>query len=79
MDKSQVIHLGGENISYAPIGIENTHIVNKVHEFSFMFFTIPILLETLLINISVVKTIKKQEKTLVNQLMMLDSTVNIVY
>ena len=61
------------------IAIEKTELVNIEIEASFMIFTIPMCMMTLLLNMSVVKILWKKEKTIVNQLMMLDGMVNIVF
>ena len=79
MNQSEIILYVGGDIKYAKIGIESTQIVNKSYEFGFMFFTIPICLMTIVLNMAVMKILWKEEKTIINQLMMLDSMVNIVY
>ena len=79
MNQSEIILYVGGNIKYAKIGIESTQIVNKSHEFKYMFFAIPICLMTIVLNMAVMRILWKEEKTLVNQLMMMDSIVNIGY
>ena len=79
MNQSEIILYVGGNIKYAKIGIESTQIVNESYGFGFMFFTIPNCLVTIMLNMSVMKILWKEEKTIINQLMMLDSMVNIVY
>ena len=63
----------------AEIVIEDTEIMNRKIEFSFMVFTIPMYAVTLLLNMSVLMILWKKEKTIVNQLMKLDCIVNIMY
>ena len=79
MNQSEIILYVGGNIKYAKLGIENTQIINKSYEFGFMFFTIPIFLVNVVLNMAVMKILWKEENTIINQLMMLDSMVNIVY
>jgi hypothetical protein len=74
-----VIAFGGEMFTKAVVVIENTEIVNRKMEFSFMYLTIPVCMVTILLNLSVVMMLWKNEKTIVNQLMMLDCLVNIMY
>ena len=73
------ISFGGELFSKIDVVIENTEIVNKTLEFSFMCFTVPFGLITLLLNVSVLMKLWKKEKTIVNQLMMMDCIMNIMF
>ena len=73
------ISFGGELFSKIYVVIENTEIVNKKLEFNFMYFTVPFGLITLLLNVSVLMKLWKKEKTIVNQLMMMDCIMNIMY
>ena len=61
------------------LGKENTEVINRRFEFSFMYLTIPGYIGTLLLNMSVLMILRKKEKTIVNQLMKLDCIVNMVY
>ena len=72
------IIMGGDQFREAVIGIENTEIVNKKLEFNFLGFTIPSGLITALLNMSVLMMLWKKEKTVVNQLMMIDCIMNIL-
>ena len=79
MNQSEIILYVGGDIKYANIGIESTQIVNKSYfEFEHMFITITICLMTIVLNMAVMKILWKEEKTIINQLMILDSMVNIV-
>jgi hypothetical protein len=51
----------------------------KKLEFIFMFFTIPVLIMTLLLNMSVLVILWRKDRTIVNKLMMLDCMVNITF
>ena len=51
----------------------------KKLEFGFMFFTIPVLVMTLLLNMSVLMILRRKDRTIVNKLMMLDCMVNITF
>ena len=73
------IPLGGDQFIDAVIGIENTEIVNKKLEFNFLYFTIPMGLITTVLNMSVLMMLWEKEKTLVNQLMMIDCIMNILF
>ena len=79
MNQTVIIYLGGEVISTANIVVENTVAMNGQFGFSFMIFTIPVCLGIILVNLSVIKILWKEERTIVNELMMLDSMVNLVY
>ena len=79
MNQTVIIYLGGEVISTANIVVENTVAMNRQFGFSFMIFTIPVCLGIILVNLSVIKILWKEERTIVNELMMLDSMVNLVY
>ena len=74
-----VIAFGGEMFDNVEVEIENTEIVNRKLEFSFMYFTVTMCMVTLVLNMSVLMILWKTEKTIVNQLMMLDCFVNIMY
>ena len=73
------ITMGGDRFRDAVIGIENTKIVNNTLEFNFMYFTIPLGLITTVLNMSVLMMLWKKEKTLVNQLMMIDCIISVLY
>ena len=73
------ITMGGDRFRDAVIGIENTKFVNNTVEFNFMYFTIPLGLITILLNMSVLIMLWKKDKTLVNQMMMIDCIMNILY
>ena len=73
------ITLGGDQFRGAVIVIENTEIVNKKLEFNFLYFTIPLGLITSLLNLNVLMMLWEKEKTLVNQLMMIDCIMNILF
>ena len=75
MNQSVLITLGAEN---SEITFENTLIVNRKVEFSFMSFTIPLCLATLLLNMRVLMLLWKKEKTIINQMMVVDCSVNIL-
>ena len=62
-----------------PVEIENTELVNKTIEYSFMLLTIPMGLLIIILNISVLKKLWKMEKTSSNEMMKLDCIVNIMY
>ena len=79
MKQSEIINLGTEISSNAEIAIENTEFMNSKFELSFMLLTMPILMATLLLNLSVIVVIWKKEKTIVNQLMTMECIVNISY
>jgi hypothetical protein len=70
---------GGELASQAVICIENTEVVNLNLELSFMFLTVPVFLIILLINMGVLAILWRMEKTIVNELIMLDCMVNIMF
>ena len=53
--------------------VEETVIVNWNLEHSFMFFTVPVFLATLLLNTCVVMILWPAENTIINQLIVLDS------
>ena len=57
---------------------ENPEIINAKFEYRFMLITIPTFLVILLLNISVVMKVLKEEKTIVNRLMMLECIMNIL-
>ena len=78
MNNHEVITIGGGNMNNIYFGIEENKIVNKSHQFSFLFFTIPVCVGTILLNTGVMMILRNEEKTIVNQLMILDSMVNIV-
>ena len=51
----------------------------KELELSFMYICVPVLLLIYMLNITVVRILKGQEKTIVNQLMKLDCIVSILF
>jgi hypothetical protein len=73
------ITMGGDQFRDAVIGIEDTKIVNNMLEFNFMYFTIPLGLLTILLNMSVLMMLWKKEKTVVNKMMKIDCIVNILF
>ena len=73
------ITMGGDQFRDAIIGIENTVIVNNTFEFNFMYFTIPLGLISAVLNMSVLMMLWKKEKTVVNQLMMIDCIMNVLF
>ena len=79
MNQSGVILLGSNMFAQTKIILEDTIMMNKNMEFSFLFLIIPICLATLIINLCVLLTIWKTEMTIVNQLMTLECLVNIFY
>ena len=79
MSLYEIITLGGTIVTNIYIDMEDSKIVNQSHEFSFMLFSIPVCVLTLLVNMGVVKVFWKEKKAIVNQLMILDSIVNMVY
>ena len=79
MNQSGVILLGSNMYGQTKIILENTIMMNKNMEFSFLFLTIPICLATFILNLSVIMTIWKTEMTIVNQLMASECLVNIFY
>ena len=79
MNYSAEFHTGGELATQALIYIENTKIVNWNLEFTFMYCTVPVFLVTLLLNTGVLGILWKMEKTMVNELIMLDCMVNIMF
>ena len=78
MNQSVVITLGAEMFLATEIALENTKILSKKIELSFLYFTIPMCLVTLLLNMSVLMMLWKKEKTIVNNLMKFDCIVNII-
>ena len=62
----------------AVLDIENTEIINWNFKLSFMYFTVPVFIITLLLNMSVLLTLWKPEKTVVNKLIVVDSIINIL-
>ena len=70
---------GMEKLGNGVVVIENTEIMNKKFEFSFMFLTIPFGFLAIMLNMKVLATLWKKEKTTVNQLMSIDSFLNIVF
>ena len=74
-----IILLGAEMFSTAEIALENTEIMNKKFEFSFLLLTIPMCMVTLVLNTSVLMMLWKTEKTIVNQLMKIDCIVSIMF
>ena len=78
MNFSLEIMTGAEAI-LGPVMVENTEIVNKEMEYSFMLLTIPVCLLIVMLNLSVLVTLWRIEKTVVNKMMKLDCIVNILY
>ena len=78
MDQPPEFSIGGEMFKNSVVTIGKTEIVNWNFEFSFMYFTVPIYIATLLLNMSVLIILWKTEKTIVNQLIMLDCIVSIM-
>ena len=78
MNHSAEFKVGGKIVNHAVVTLENTEIVNWNLEFSFMYFTVPVFIITLLLNMSVLVTVLKTEKTIVNKLIMVDSIINIL-
>ena len=62
----------------AVVAIENTEIANWNLEFTFMCLTVPVFLVTLPLNMGVLGILWRMEKTVVNELIMLDCLVNIM-
>ena len=79
MNQSWVILLGPRFFTQTQILLENTIMMNKNMEFSFLFLIIPICLATFILNLCVIMTLWKTEMTIVNQLMSLECLVNIFY
>ena len=79
MVNTSEVTLGGDEFDKMFVFIENTEIVNKKLNFNFMFFTIPLGLMTILLNMSVLMILRMKEKTVVNQLMMIDCIISILY
>ena len=59
--------------------VEDAVIVNSNLDLSFMFFTFPVLIVTLLLNICVLMILWPAERTTVNQLIILDSINDIMF
>ena len=59
--------------------VEDAVIVNSNLDLSFMFFTFPVLIVTLLLNICVLMILWPAESTTVNQLIILDSINDITF
>jgi hypothetical protein len=73
------VTLGGDEFCKIFVVIENTEIVNNALNVNFMYFTIPLGLMTMLLNMSVLTVLWKKEKTVVNQLMMIDCIISFLY
>ena len=73
------VTLGGDEFGKLFVVFEDTEIVNKKLNVNFMYFTIPLCLMTVLLNMSVLNILRKKEKTPVNQLMMIDCIICILY
>ena len=71
------IVLGGL-ITNRMVKLENTEIVNEGVDWWFMYFTIPVWVVTLLLNLSVI-TILWENKTIINQYMIFDCLVSMVF
>ena len=63
----------------AILKIEKMEIVNTRVELSFMFFTVPAWLIIVLLNSSVIMMLWKNKQTIINQFMLLDCAVSILY
>ena len=61
------------------IWVEDTVIINRNLDPSFMFFTVPVFLVTLLLNICVLMILRPAENTIVNQLIILDCINDITF
>ena len=61
------------------LSVEDTVIVNWNLDPSFMFFTVPVYVVTLLLNICVLMIMWPAESTIVNQLIILDSVNDITF
>ena len=74
--KKPDIAIGG---TLAILEIENMEIVNRRVELSFMCFTVPVWLLIVLLNSSVIMKLWKSKQTIINQFMLLDCAVSILY
>ena len=79
MNHSAEFPTGGEMAVQAVVTIENTEIVNWNLKFAFMYLTVPVFLIILLVNMGVLGILWRMEKTIVNELIMLDCIVNIMF
>ena len=79
MNTTFVTTFGREVFNYCEIQPENTDIMNKNFEYSFMFLTIPWCMMTIFLNACVLIILLKKEKTSVNKLIKLDCFINIMY
>ena len=61
------------------ICVEDTVIINRNLDPSFMFFTVPVFLVTLLLDTCVLRILWPAESTIVNQLIILDSINDITF
>jgi hypothetical protein len=59
--------------------VEDTVIINRTIDHSFMFFTVPVYVVTLLLNTCVLMILWPAESTTVNQLIILDSINDITF
>ena len=60
------------------VNLLDTEIVNEGVDWWFMYFTIPVWVVTLLLNLCVI-TMLWENKTMINQYMILDCSVSVVY
>ena len=63
----------------AALEAEETNPVNQAVEFSFLWFTVPVWLLHVLLHMSVMIMLRKEQMTMINQLMMMDCIVSILY
>ena len=76
MNKSVVFTLAEKSFI---LYVENTDIMNQKFDAKFMGITIPICVLSLVLNLTVIRKLRKEEKTTVNQLMLMECMVNIMY
>ena len=77
MSGELVLVLGG-NVTKMVEELENMELVNNAVDWWFMYFTIPVWVVTLLLNLSVIMMLW-ENKTMINQFMILDCSVSMVY
>ena len=75
------LFVGGffNNTEHNTLCVEDTVIVNRTIDHSFMFFTVPVFVVTLLLNTCVLMILWPAESTTVNQLIILDSINDITF
>ena len=73
----QLLVLGG-NIARWVLEIEEMQIVNEGVDFTFLYFTLAVWFLTVVLN-TIVITMLWEKSTIINQYMMLDCTVSIIY